>query len=115
MRFSVIPVVLFLFAATTSVLGQVDGSVELDDLFGRDVLSEGGDQLEARDVHNNIALALRELDEIRQRSLEHAFYVRRSIEQLERRSRSACYAACAKQYTGQNKINCMRRCDAIWK
>ncbi|KAJ3505068.1 hypothetical protein NLJ89_g7609 [Agrocybe chaxingu] len=46
MRISTIPVVLFLFAATTFVLGQVDGSVELDDLFGRDVLTDGGNQLE---------------------------------------------------------------------
>ncbi|KAJ3509404.1 hypothetical protein NLJ89_g5244 [Agrocybe chaxingu] len=111
MKFTLLPVVVFLAAAATSVLGQVDG-VNVDDMFERDLDSE--DHLEARDVHTNLALAVRELEEVRQRSLDHAYHVKRTMETLERRSRSTCYAACAVQFSGANKIACMRRCDKIW-
>ncbi|KAJ3504367.1 hypothetical protein NLJ89_g7970 [Agrocybe chaxingu] len=112
MKFSLLPVVVFLAAAATSVLGQVDG-VNVDDIFERDLTSPE-DHLEARDVHTNLALALRELEEVRQRSLDHAYHVKRTMETLERRSRSTCYAACAAQFSGANKIACWKKCDAIW-
>ncbi|KAF9555096.1 hypothetical protein CPC08DRAFT_712278 [Agrocybe pediades] len=91
---------IFLLAAfATTVLAQAAGSDYVDDLLSRDDL-EG-------------SITAREVAEIHARHADEIFEAKRDLERLERRSRSVCYAGC-NQFTGQNKINCWKKCDKIW-
>ncbi|KAF4616702.1 hypothetical protein D9613_008605 [Agrocybe pediades] len=100
MKFFAAPLVI-LAAVATVVFAQGAGNEFVDDVLARDD-SFGSEQISAR-----------ELTEIHSRHADEIFEFKRDVERLERRGRMACYAAC-NVFTGQNKVNCWRKCDRIW-
>jgi len=104
----------------------------------QEVYSAGNDFVDdvlARDEFPADKITAREFSEIHSRHADEIYEAKRDLERLERlvfhslwflmyhksnlpryqirRSRSVCYAGCA-IFTGQNKVNCWRKCDAIW-
>ncbi|KAF4612901.1 hypothetical protein D9613_011133 [Agrocybe pediades] len=94
--------VILLLAIATSALGQAPGPDFIDDVFARDDIP-GSD----------VKLSAREFEEIQVRHAEDLFKAKRDLENLERRSKRACYAGC-EQFNGTHKINCWRKCDRVW-
>ncbi|KAF8160056.1 hypothetical protein B0H34DRAFT_706014 [Crassisporium funariophilum] len=102
---------LFVLLAAGSAVFQVVAQQTDSDLLQRDVV----DAIGARETTPEyISLGRRALEEFRHESRDQAIRIERSLEHLERRGKSVCYAGC-NQFTGANKQACWRKCDAIWK